>query len=49
MKKIICWIRTLWRTFIHWVKTNDAIEVSGHDFIEQKNGELICEICGERA
>lgn len=46
----ICWIKTLWRTLeriIHMGYT-DGISVDGCDYVEQENGDLICEICGKK-
>lgn len=44
IKKIflpICWITELYYS----LRYNSLI--SGHDFVEQNNGSLKCEICGE--
>jgi hypothetical protein len=26
-----------------------GIYTSGHDYVEQKNGDLICEVCGHKS
>ena len=43
--KLICIIKTIYRTLTSsWFW--EGVEISGHDYIEQDNGELKCEICG---
>jgi len=48
----ICWVKTLWRTIetTDWRQFPycDMTEVDGCDYVEQENGELICEICGKK-
>jgi hypothetical protein len=44
----ICWIKTIWRSINRpdfWI---DFILISGCDYIEQKNSDLICKICGNK-
>lgn len=42
----ICLIKTLWRTF--WSVLFTGFNMDGHDYVEQENGDLICEICGKK-
>lgn len=41
MRKIICLIKGLYRSFPFI-----GYPISGHDYVEQENGDLVCEICG---
>jgi len=43
----ICWLRTFWYTINRpgfWV---DGIPIEGCHYVEQKDGKLICKICGK--
>ena len=43
---LICYIKTIWRTITsNWFF--EGIYISGHDFIEQEDNILKCEICGK--
>lgn len=46
--RIICWIKTIWRTINRSAFFSDFIYIDGCDFVEQENGDLICEICGKK-
>ncbi len=46
--KIICCIKTIWRTVQRPAFWLDFTYISGHDYIEQENGDLICEVCGDK-
>lgn len=47
MKILICWFKTIWRTLGRIAYGNfDGIYISGHDYVEAKNGDLICVVCG---
>lgn len=42
--KTICYIKGIWRSIqVGWPF---SYPVAGHDYVEQKNGDLICEVCG---
>ena len=44
---MICWLKTVWRTLTSaWFI--DGILVDGHDYVEQDDGSLVCEICGKK-
>jgi hypothetical protein len=43
---IICKIKTIWRTLGRPAFFLDYILIDGCDYIEQENGDLICEVCG---
>jgi len=46
--KLICWIKTLIRTLSSpWFY--EGVYIDGHDWIEQEDGTLICEICNKRS
>ncbi len=46
--RIICWIKTGWRSFERWLETGfDGIIIDGCEFEEQKDGKLKCKICGK--
>jgi hypothetical protein len=44
---IICWLRGIWRTFLHG---SNFIPISGHNFaaVDESGFTLECETCGER-
>ena len=42
----ICWIKTIWHSINRPNFFMDFIIICGCDYIEQENGELICEVCG---
>jgi len=48
MKRVLCWYRTLTRTVRN---INGLIDfgayTSGHDYVEQNDGKLKCEVCGD--
>lgn len=45
----ICWIKTIIRTLERILSGNlDGIYIDGCDYVEQENGELICEVCGKK-
>lgn len=45
---IICWIKTIRWSIERWFNVGfDGIWISGHSFVEQKDGSLKCEICGK--
>ena len=39
----MCWIRFIY----YWFRYSTGYHVSGHDFEEQENGDLVCRDCGE--
>ena len=41
--KIICWIKTIYRT--GWDILIGGIPIMGHDYIEQEDGSLLCDVC----
>jgi len=44
----ICWIKTIYWTLRRIFAGNfDGIYVDGYEYEEQKNGDLICRICGK--
>jgi len=46
--KIICLLRTIKYSIQRWLEVGfDGIIIEGHNYIEQKNGELKCEVCGK--
>ena len=46
--KIICLLRTIKYSIQRWLEVGfDEIIIEGHNYIEQKNGELKCEVCGK--
>ena len=47
-KSRICFIKTIWRTLQRPVSFIDGVYISGHDYVEQENGELICKMCGDK-
>lgn len=42
----ICWIRTIWYSAPTYLV--DLIPIMGHHYVEQENGDLVCEVCGHR-
>ena len=49
MKRLICWFKTIWRTINRiFAGCFDGIYVSGHDYVEKENGDLICVVCGNK-
>mgnify|MGYP001585931779 CR=1 FL=1 len=46
--KIICWLKTLIRS-VNINTLLSGIYTSGHDYVEQENGELICKICNNKS
>jgi len=45
---LICWFKTFWRTLNSlWFPA--GIYISGHDFAEQEDGTLECEVCGAKS
>ena len=47
MTKLICWIKTLWRSK-HNLWRWETFPISGHDYVEQIDGSLVCEVCGDK-
>lgn len=46
MLSIICFFKTIYRTITsYWLF--EGVYISGHDFIEQEDMSLKCEICGK--
>ena len=46
---IICFLKTFYRTAINWRGLiNFGAYTSGHDYLEQEDGNLICEVCGNK-
>jgi len=45
--RIICWLKTIWRTMGRPTFWQDFIWIDGCDFVEQKDGSLKCEVCGK--
>ena len=43
----VCWVKTVWRSLGRSEFVWDGILVDGCDFVEQENGDLVCEICGK--
>ena len=43
---LICLFKTIWRTVKGKQFWFGGFPISGHDFIEQKDGSLMCEMCG---
>ena len=41
---ILCYMRGIYRT-LTTSNIYDFTYVSGHDFIEQENGDLVCDMC----
>lgn len=49
MLELICLIKTIWRTLptFPWFMNGEFVSISGHDYVEQENGDLVCEVCGK--
>lgn len=45
--KIICILKTIWRTIKRPAFFQDFIPISGCDYVEQENGDLVCNNCGD--
>lgn len=45
--RIICKIKGIWRSkYLLW--NWSGFPIDGCDYVEQKNGDLICKICGKK-
>ncbi len=50
----VCFLKMLWRTaFSGWfwggLLSGEVIYISGHDFQEQADDSIICEVCGAKS
>lgn len=46
--KIICLLKTIWRTIWRSGFYLDGVYISGHEYEEQSNGDLVCKFCGDK-
>ena len=46
--RIICWLKTIWYSK-HILWNWQGFPISGHDYVEQEDGSLICEMCGYKS
>lgn len=47
--KIICFIKTIWFTIKSKQFWLGGFPIMGHAYVEQENGDLICEVCGHKS
>lgn len=45
----ICLAKTIWRTLptFPFFMNGEFVSISGHDYVEQKSGILMCKVCGD--
>lgn len=44
--RFACWLKTIWYTGTSPQFWLGGYPIMGHDYVEQEDGSLLCEVCG---